>query len=119
MPDHGAELGVDLNELYRTAHFLSIVHEDFVQAAEAVNANQPPDNAGPWTSVVASWKELRLTLTGMLFDNAQAISDTSDTLTAIAQQYAAADQAAAAQFTALQQSDTSEQGWSAWPSPTT
>ncbi|HJP73809.1 MAG TPA: hypothetical protein VJ914_06055 [Pseudonocardiaceae bacterium] len=112
MPDHGTELGVDLNELYRTAHFLSTVHEDFVLAAEALNANQPPPNAGPWTSVMDPWKELRQTLTDLLNANAQAIIDTSDTLNAIAQQYAAADQAAAASFTALAQNDTSEQGWS-------
>jgi hypothetical protein len=55
----------------------------------------------------------------MLLDNAETLSETSDTLTAIAQRYAAADQAAAASFTSLQQSDTNEQGWSAWPSPTT
>jgi hypothetical protein len=119
MPDHGDQLGVDLNELYRTAHFLTEVHANFFDAASDVTAAQPPQNSGPWTTVVPSWGALRSAIADMLLDNAETLSETSDTLTAIAQRYAAADQAAAASFTSLQQSDTTEQGWSAWPSPTT
>lgn len=112
MPDRGTELGVDLNELYRTAHFLSIVHQDFVQAAVELDTAFPPGDSGQWTAMVPAWSTLKSALADILADNSNAISDTSDALTAIAQQYAAADQAAAAQFNALQQSDTNEQGWS-------
>jgi hypothetical protein len=119
MPDHGDQLGVDLNELYRTAHYLTEIHADFFQAASDLDAAQPPQNSGPWTTTVPSWDALRLAIADMLLDNAETLSQTSDTLTSIAQGYAAADQAAAASFTSLQQSDTQEQGWSAWPSPTT
>jgi hypothetical protein len=111
MPDHGDQLGVDLNELYRTAHYLSDVETDFWEAVFSVNDAQPPPNAGPWTAVVSAWTTLRLAMADMLSDNAQTLCDTADTLTAIAQRYADADQAAAQRFTALQQSDPTEQGW--------
>lgn len=111
MPDHGDQLGVDLNELYRTAHYLSEVQNDFIQAAVAVDDAFPPDDSGPWKATVGSWRDLRLMIADMLADNAETIGDSSDTLTAIAQRYAAADQAAADRFASLQQSDPSEQGW--------
>jgi hypothetical protein len=111
MPDHGDQLGVDLNELYRTAHFLSEVQTDFTQAAVAVDEAFPPDNSGQWTTMVSAWGALRLAIADLLTENAQTIGDTSDTLTAIAQRYADTDLAAALRFTSLEMSDPNEQGW--------
>lgn len=111
MPDHGDQLGVDINELYRTAHFLSDVQTDFTQAAVAVDEAFPPGSSGQWTTMAPAWDQLRLAIADLLANNAQTIGDTSDTLTAIAEQYVATDQAAAVQFLALAQSDPTEQGW--------
>lgn len=111
MSDHGDQLGVDVNELYRTAHFLSDVHDDFVQAAVAVDEAFPPVDSGQWTAMAPTWDQLRLVIADLLVNNAQAIADTSDALTSIAEQYVATDQAAATQFLALAQSDPTEQGW--------
>jgi hypothetical protein len=111
MPDHGDRLGVDLNELYRTAHYLSEVHNDFEQAVRDVNDAQPPGNSGPWTAMVPIWGSLRSVIAGMLSGNAETINDTSLALTVIAQRYAQTDQAAATRFAALMRSDPGEQGW--------
>lgn len=111
MPDHGDQLGVDLNELYRTAHYLSSVHADFEQAVREVNDAQPPGNSGPWTAMVPIWGALRSAIAGMLSGNAETIDDTSLALTVIAQRYTETDQAAATRFASLMPSDQSEQGW--------
>ncbi len=111
MPDHGDQLGVDLNELYRTAHYLSSVHTDFEQAVRDVNDAAAPANSGPWTAMVPVWDALRSVIAGMLSGNAQTIEDTSLALTVIAQRYAETDQAAATRFASLMRSDQSEQGW--------
>ncbi len=111
MQDHGEQLGVDLNELYRTAHYLSSVHTDFEQAVGDVNAAQPPGNSGQWTTMVSTWDALRSLIAGMLSGNSETINDTSLALTVIAQRYAETDQAAADRFASLMQSDKNEQGW--------
>ncbi|TCO55977.1 hypothetical protein [Actinocrispum wychmicini] len=111
MQDHGEQLGVDLNELYRTAHYLAAVHTDFEQAVRDVDAAQPPGDSGPWTAMVPVWDALRSVIVSMLSGNAETIGDTSLTLRVIVQRYAETDQAAAARLTSLEQSDMNEQGW--------
>jgi hypothetical protein len=111
MQDHGEQLGVDLNELYRTAHYLAAVQTDFEQAVGDVNAAQPPGDSGPWTAMVRAWGALQSVIAGMLRGNAETINDTSLALTAIAHRYAETDQVAAARLASLEQSDKNEQGW--------
>lgn len=119
MQDHGDQLGVDLNELYRTAHYLSAVHSDYEQAIHDVNSAQLPHDSSvwmmlapsPWTPMAPAWDALREAIATLLAGNAETINDTSLALTAIAQRYAATDQAAAARLASLEQSDKNEQGW--------
>jgi phosphopantetheinyl transferase len=111
MPDHGEQLGVDINELYRTAHFLSLAQADFVQAVREVDAAAPPRDSGQWTAMVPAWGALRAAIAQMLGGNAETLNESSLVLTVIAQEYAETDQRAAASFASLARSDTSEQGW--------
>jgi hypothetical protein len=107
----GYQLGVDLNQLYRTAHYLSRVSGDFKQASSLVNVAAPAQS-GWWQTTVPEWGMLQFEICDVLSDTSTNLSDTATQLNQTANNYAATDQAAAQEFTTLQQQDTSEQGWS-------
>lgn len=111
MPDHGQQLGVDINQLYRTAHYLHRIADDFGQAAKLVTSCQSPGASGPWTTMVAEWGLLQFEVGDVLSDTSRNHGDTATVLGHTADNYAATDQTAAATFRSLQADDQNEQGW--------
>lgn len=110
MSDHGTQLGVDLNELYIVAHYLDKAANDFTQAANVVFGCQEPQADAPWITIVQEWLGFQTAVYNLLNDNAKNMTDTATALNNNADNYAAADQAAAAEFQKLQQDDQGP-GW--------
>lgn len=106
----GYELGVDLNQLYRTAHYLSRVSDDFKQASTVAGVAAPAQS-GWWQTTVPEWGMLQYEICDVLSDTSKNLSDTATQLNQTADNYATTDQQAAQEFKTLQQQDTSEQGW--------
>lgn len=113
MADQGAALGVDLNELYVVAHYLTKVSGDYVSARKLVESCTPPGVYPPWTGIVPEWMTLRNSISDILADTARNLTDTATVLNQNANDYAATDQAAAAEFDRLKQVDPQQQkgGW--------
>jgi hypothetical protein len=108
----GNQLGVDLNQLYRTAHYLSRVADDFNQAA-TLAGTQPPAASGPWPTTVQEWALLQYEVCDVLSSTSKDLGDIATPLNDTTNNYAATDQAAADELRQLQQTvDVNEQGWS-------
>jgi hypothetical protein len=111
MSPNGANLGIDLNELYVVAHDLRQVVGDYEQAAKLVAAAEPPVVESPWTNIVMEWFYLRINVSSLLSDTGKNLTDTATALNKAANDYAATDQAAAAKFHYLQKQDQAQPGW--------
>lgn len=113
MPDHGDQLGVDLNELYVVAHYLTKVADDYTRATTLVSSCTPPTVSAPWTNIVPEWPLLQFEVSDILRDTATNLTDTATALNNNADNYASTDQCAAAEFDKLKQQDpqTQGQGW--------
>jgi hypothetical protein len=113
MPDHGDQLGVDLNELYVVAHYLTKVADDYTRASKLVSSCAPPTVSAPWTDVVPEWPLLRFEVSDILQDTARNLTDTAKALNDNADNYASTDQCAAAEFNKLKAQDaaTEGEGW--------
>jgi hypothetical protein len=98
--DHGTQLGLDLNELYTTAKLMSSVSDIYRGALRSLDT---PD----WSPgladhpVVEPWTSLQVGVGDVLAKTAINLDDTAHALMAAANDYAATDAEAAAEFDRL------------------
>ena len=111
MPDHGEALGVDCFHLYKTAQNLMSVAAIYRETARMISLAEARWSSSPGESrikphpVVPEWTSACDGATEILMTTAANLEDTAHTLNRTADDYAATDQEAAAEFKRRREDD--------------